>query len=506
MFGEVLHQHALIVRAGAAIPVRLAGVDEEVEALVGLDQRVREPDRTTRVHVVVEIPGGKSKVALEVAGEFVVGGHADVELDLVGVRGILHHFTRVCVRSRVRARPATARRTGATGPHRTGSAIGLGNDLHAVVPLTPVLVVDVVVVIAGFRPAHLEEVVVRREQHGGGRHEATTRVAEDADLVEVDELVACAELLDGVLLIGQRIIAHVAVAVAMIGERAERTAATMADFDHDEAELRELHERAAHTEAGGRAFGLRAGIHVRDDRILFRAVEVERLPHVAVQLRDAVGGLHRERLGVLEAELLQLGQVHFLERAEDAARGAVAQHRLEGQIHARERVVDVALRGRDDARRAVLAERGRMVRVAGVEQGEAAAVAIYAIQVRLVELFTGLTTLARHPYLLRRGIDRDDAVGIPLSGGERTLLAAVETIHVEHAPAGLLRPPEEIATLLQIGDILRLERGAFDGIGEQRLDGAGGHVHFDEVDGALRTIATHEAHFVTVHGPMYIHQ
>ena len=147
-----------------------------------------------------------------------------------------------------------------------------------------------------------------------------------------------------------------------------------------------------------------------------------------------------------------------------------------------------------------------MVRVAGIEQREAAAVTVHAIQVRLVQLFAGLTTLSRQPHLLRRGIDRDDAVGVPLSRGERALLAAVEAVHVEHAPTGLLRPPEKIATLLEVRDVLRLERGAFDGIGEQRLDGAGGHVHFDEVDGALRTIATHHAHFVTVHGPVHIHQ
>ena len=110
----------------------------------------------------------------------------------------------------------------------------------------------------------------------------------------------------------------------------------MADFDDDEAELCELHERTTHAEAGGRALGLRAGIHVRDDRILLGAVEVERLPHVAVQFRDAVGGLYRERLGVLKAEFFQLGQVHFLERAEDAAGDTITEHRLERQVHARE--------------------------------------------------------------------------------------------------------------------------------------------------------------------------
>ena len=47
------------------------------------------------------------------------------------------------------------------------------------------------------------------------------------------------------------------------------------------------------------------GIDERDDRILARRIEVERLVHHAVEIRDPVVGLHHERLGELEADVDQ---------------------------------------------------------------------------------------------------------------------------------------------------------------------------------------------------------
>ena len=47
------------------------------------------------------------------------------------------------------------------------------------------------------------------------------------------------ELLDRRLLVGQAVVAQVAVAVVVVPLRAVRVAAAVADLDHDEAELRE---------------------------------------------------------------------------------------------------------------------------------------------------------------------------------------------------------------------------------------------------------------------------
>ena len=71
------------------------------------------------------------------------------------------------------------------------------------------------------------------------------------------------ELLDGGLLVGEPVVAQVAIAVVVIPLRALRVAAAVAHLDHDEAELRERHVVAARGERLGDALGLRSRIDVR---------------------------------------------------------------------------------------------------------------------------------------------------------------------------------------------------------------------------------------------------
>ena len=59
----------------------------------------------------------------------------------------------------------------------------IGNLLHAMVLLAPPTVVDVVVVVAGTRDSHLEEIGI--EQHGGCGHESTSGMAVNADPVDI---------------------------------------------------------------------------------------------------------------------------------------------------------------------------------------------------------------------------------------------------------------------------------------------------------------------------------
>ena len=70
----------------------------------------------------------------------------------------------------------------------------------------------------------------------------------------------------------------------------------VADLDHDEADLASatLPLRGVNVLVTLSVCG--PGIDVRDDRILLRRIEVERLVHHAVEVGDAVVGLDRERL------------------------------------------------------------------------------------------------------------------------------------------------------------------------------------------------------------------
>ncbi len=109
--------------------------------------------------------------------------------------------------------------------------------------------------------------------------------------------VLARQLLDGGLLVGQAVVAQVAVAVVVVPLAARRRAAAVAHLDDDEAELREPVRVGRRAERLADRLGLRARVDVGDDRVLLLRVEVVRLVHHARQVRHAVVGLHDERLG-----------------------------------------------------------------------------------------------------------------------------------------------------------------------------------------------------------------
>src|SRR5690606_26010709 len=233
---EVLRPQPEPVVAHVAEPVALAGEDEEVEALVRLDQSVDHAERARRMDVVVDVARGQQQAALQVLRQVRVLRDVVLEPD---VALVVHHF------------------------------------LHAVVRLGPPAVVHVVVVVPRGGDGDLEE--VRVDQHRGRGHEAAARVAVDADALDVDERVPVRELLDRDLLVGQSVVAEVAVPVVVVPLRPGRVAAAVPDRDHDEAELRERGLEPVRVERLRDRLRLRARVDVRDDRVLPVRVEVERL-------------------------------------------------------------------------------------------------------------------------------------------------------------------------------------------------------------------------------------
>jgi hypothetical protein len=99
-------------------------------------------------------------------------------------------------------------------------------------------------------------------------------VAPDARAIDVDPRVALRELLHAGHLIGQRVVAHVAVIRGVEALGSPRRAHAV-DLDDDEAQLGDRLRIAAR---GGKlaaadAAGLRARINVIEDRILLRRIE-----------------------------------------------------------------------------------------------------------------------------------------------------------------------------------------------------------------------------------------
>ena len=113
----------------------------------------------------------------------------------------------------------------------------------------------------------------------------------------IDPRVSGGELLHAGDLIGQRVVAHVAVIRLVECLRAPRCAHPV-DLDDHEAEFGERLRVAARRRERARAdaAGLRTRINVIDDRILLRRIEGRRLVEQAVEIGDAVARLDRDRL------------------------------------------------------------------------------------------------------------------------------------------------------------------------------------------------------------------
>ncbi len=79
------------------------------------------------------------------------------------------------------------------------------NDfLDSVMFFTPPSVVHIVLVIARRGDSHFEK--VRIDEHCSRRHESPSGMAEDTDLIDIDERMPVRQLLDGRFFIGESII------------------------------------------------------------------------------------------------------------------------------------------------------------------------------------------------------------------------------------------------------------------------------------------------------------
>ena len=173
-------------------------IDLDFETLIGFDERVGDTHGVDHADVVVHVAGGEHEMAFQIFCDVGVFVDFVVEFDVAVLR----------VSSR-----------------------------DAVVLFAPVAIVDVVIVIAGFGPASVEE--IRKCMQCRGRHKAAARMAPHADTSEIDVRMKLGEVLVASFFVSQSIIAEIAVAVVVVPFVALRIAAAVADFDHDEPHLGE---------------------------------------------------------------------------------------------------------------------------------------------------------------------------------------------------------------------------------------------------------------------------
>ena len=254
-------------------------------------------------------------------------------------------------------------------------------------------------------------------------------------------------------LIGQRVVAHVAVVGLVELLRPPRRPHPV-DLDDDEAELGERLRIAARRVEGAAAdaAGLRTGIDVVDDRILLRRIERGRLVHQAVEIGDAVARLDGNRQRRLPAGGHQPGDVGLFEREDQlAVRIAQLRHRR----HVGLRIdVDEETAGRRERHVVIGVLRRQQLQVPAVH-----ADAIQMAEVRVAPLLAADRDEIELPVLL---VDAQQLGDVAVAAGDRVLLAAgLQVVQVEMAPVVALGEPDHLVRRRQVspvdGAVARLE-------------------------------------------------
>ena len=138
-------------------------------------------------------------------------------------------------------------------------------------------------------------------------------MAMDSDLLYVYERMSVCKLLYGVFMVCKRIVAHVSVTIVVVPFRAARMASSLSYGDHDEARLSKTVGTYVHAcERIINRLDLRARIHVINYRINLCGIEIERLVHDAVKIRDAVSRLYRKEFREPVSVGEKLREVAFL--------------------------------------------------------------------------------------------------------------------------------------------------------------------------------------------------
>ncbi len=353
------------------------------------------------------------------------------------------------------------------------------------IPLGPGVVVDVVVVVPGGGDPDLEELVVGLLQQGRGGHETAAGVAVDADAVDVDEGVPRGELLDGRLLVLETVVPHVEVAVGAVGLGAGGGAAAVSHLDDDETELGQLLAAARGGERVGHPLCLRSGVHVDDQGVLLCGIEVEGLPHVAVEIRDPVRRLDLERRGRSPAHLRDAGDVGLSE-GHDLLSVLIAEDGSVGQVHPGVGVHDVAP-GLGHAR--------AMGPVAGVEEREPGAVEADPVQVLVVDVLSRLPSVGAEPEQPLLLVHFDDAAGAEPARRDGVLELAVQPIQVVVAPAGPLGPPDQLAAIFQVADALSGLVGVVEALRDEGAEVAGVRVDDPVLEVAAEAVPSNRPQF-----------
>ena len=263
----------------------------------------------------------------------------------------------------------------------------------------------------------------------------------DADFVDVHVLALCGKILYHVLVVSERVVAHVSVAVVVIPFRAVGMTSSVAHGHYDEAELGQT-VHAGHAGVPGVVGGLylRAGIYVLDDGIELGGVEVEGLVDDSPEVGHTVSCLGCEDFGILVAVSHEAADVAGFE-VHDLGAGGIVEGVHRGCVHSRGIVYEVLQ---------ILGHPAVVVVVAGVEHLQAGAVETDAEEVVVVGMLVLVEAVGCEEYCRGALVHTHDGRYVICAFGQGTDELAVSTVQVELCPAVALGAHYDLAVLQEL--------------------------------------------------------
>ena len=132
---------------------------------------------------------------------------------------------------------------------------------------------------------------------------------------DIDKRITRCQLLHSRLMVGQRIITHIAVTIVVIPLGTTRMTATLSDGNHDKSGL--CQAVGTHTHPSERiihGFYLRTRIDIVNNRVNLGRIEIKRLVHYTVQIGHSIGCFYFKRLRELVTSCFQRRKIAFLYR------------------------------------------------------------------------------------------------------------------------------------------------------------------------------------------------
>ena len=420
-----------------------SGNDRHVETLAGPDQRIGQPGRRCRMHIVVHVSGDEQQPSGQPVGQFDVGRNMTFEMRFpVFPPGLL----------------------------------------YSVESFAPPLGVNIIVMVP--RSSHPDLVKFRMVQHGGDRHETASGMSVNSDSFNIGARIAGCNLPDRGHVVGQSIVPQIPVAERMEIASAPGAAAAVGEIYDDESQLC---ERLIVVVIQGK--GLRnqidmgAGIDIADDRVFPPGFPVERKVDDAIEPGHGIRSQHFDDFRFVPSAGIEFRKVARLQ-FDTAAAFHVADLMPRGTIHTRPSVRQETSVGR---------ECHRMFTVSGSEQNRlAAAESGFVIKavMRIDTRFPSVTLVNDRP---GERIDTFDLSGDVFARSDGPLQASVSIVQVIMTISRSLRPPEDIAAFIQDMETkLLVILGRFAHLADNRLDTVRREIDPAQFHAVARPAATNE--------------